>query len=221
MITDRKHKNEMRNSLDRPRKKSDTVIMEVVSDSERRHFIVPYDEWALIEQWYCNEDVSSDYLLKIRNGINSYRIIRLNKQVSELCVIKPSHSSIVSKNVYHILFSRVPGMIKFTVPFSIALLFWVLIGIVSIFKPVSVTQPAVKLTSIAFILFLLLNLQFAVFKGLAASKNKYEAFTSDNEEAITDTLIFNMGLLLLFLIIGIQNIINLFKSILTYMNIIA
>lgn len=208
-------------SVKEVRKKTGNVILEVTWKSEQKRFVIPYKEWLLIEKWYCSNESTDDYLLKLRDSNESYRIVRLNKEISQMRILEISHSSIVKKNISHILFSSIPGPVKFIVPLCIVLILWGIMGIVSLIQPVDIIGAATKLTSLVFVLFLLLNIQFGIIKTIEALKNKYEAFIYDNEEYLPDTLIFNTALLLLFVVVGPRNIISLIKALLNYISLIT
>jgi len=62
----------------------ENVIFEILTGEELRRFIIPYEEWTLIYQWYCDQSNHDDYLLKLDGEGESCRIIRLDKKISEI-----------------------------------------------------------------------------------------------------------------------------------------
>jgi hypothetical protein len=196
----------------------ENVIFEILTGEELRRFIIPYEEWTLIYQWYCDQSNHDDYLLKLDGEGESCRIIRLDKKISEIRATELTRLYLLSRNISHILMYTIPGSMKFTVPLLISAIIWILTGIISLIKggegTNDIINAAVRLSSLAFILFLLLNIQFAIIRIINAACNKYDALLYDDEGYITDSLIFHTVLNSIVVIVGMANIVNLVKLVL-------
>jgi hypothetical protein len=199
------------------------VVFEILAGEELRRFIIPYDEWMVVHKWYCDPSITEDYLLRLDGDGESCRIIRLDKKISEIRVIELTRSYLISRNISHILMYSIPGAMKFTVPLIISAAIWILTGLFSLIKgsesagaegAANFVELAVKLSSLAFVLFLLLNIQFAIIRIINAVSNKYDALLYDDDAYFTDSLVFHSALTFIVVVIGVQNIVNIIKGIL-------
>jgi hypothetical protein len=210
-----KGKDEMKRDVTR---QPDDVVLEVTTqEGEIRRFIVPYKEWMIIKEWYCDPSLTSDYYLVSNNPQEPYTISRLDKKVSEIKAWSMTPSSTVSKSIASILVSAVPGGIRFFVAFFISLAIWGLFGLILLIKGsevnIEMLSPAMKITSIIFGVFLLLNLLCMVLNIIDILKNKYRALLYENDTPVTYTFIFNFILLAFFTFNNPVSIFNLIKKI--------
>jgi len=187
------------------------ILLEVVTDSGSRCFIIPYKEWLIIKEWYCDTSSTNDYYLTLDSSNGHYSIVRLDKKISEIRVHELTHSSTLSKNLRYILLSAVPRGMKFITAFLINLAMWAAFGIFALIKGAEINKELVfqimKLTSVIFVIFMLFNIEFIIIKIVDISKHKYKAFITENEGSFAGTLVFNFTLLFFFALIGTENVI--------------
>jgi hypothetical protein len=80
------------------------------------------------------------------------------------------------------------------------------------------TAPVMKLTTVIFIVFLLLNVEALIIKAVDIARNKYKAFLSESDTPFADTLAFNLIALGVFALIGTEGIINLIARVISYLD---
>jgi hypothetical protein len=213
-----KGKGEMKRELTN---QSDDMVLEVITQGgEIRRFIVPYKEWMIIKEWYCDSSLTNDYYLISDSPQEPYTITRLDKKVSEIKAWSLTPSSTLSKNIASILLSAIPGGMRFYVAFFISLAIWGLFGVILLIKGIEINiemlSPAMKLTSIIFGAFLLFNLQFMVLRIVETVRHKHRALLDEMGTPVTHTLIFNFILLAFFTFNNPVSIFNLIKNIWSY-----
>lgn len=185
---------------------SSRVLLEVATVNEKKRYIVSIEEWANIRDWYYDNDNKEDHLMTLDENIDSYTLVRLTKGVIELKVWEVNRLDILLKNIWNLMITPVPRIIRFFTAFFLAVLVWPVVVPLSFITHQELTESArelaTNLTSIIFLVFLLFNLIFLIFKTVDAFISKYRAFFKKQETFIMDTLIFNLGLLALFSAIG-------------------
>jgi hypothetical protein len=198
------------------------VVLQVTSGGQKSRYVIPYEEWVSIRNWYDDRFQREDYLLTLDDNIESYTLVRLNKETSELKVWEISRLMILTKNIGYILVSQVPLIIRFFTAFIIALVVWPIVAPISFIKFQEFTPEAIslatRLTSLVFIVFLLFNLLYAVFRTVDASLNRFKAFIQWETAFITDTLAFNILLLFIFTSIGGEKLVDIAISFWNYVN---
>ncbi|MDD4494351.1 MAG: hypothetical protein PHV32_08405 [Eubacteriales bacterium] len=185
---------------------SSRVLLEAAAANEKKRYIISTEEWANIKDWYYDKENKEDYLMTLDENLDSYTLVRLTKGVIELRVWEVTRLDILMKNIWNLMITPVPRIIRFFTAFFLAVLVWPVVVPISFITHQELTesakQLATNLTSVIFLVFLLCNLIFLIFKTVDAFISKYRAFFKKQETFIMDTLIFNLGLLALFSAIG-------------------
>lgn len=198
------------------------VVLQVTAGGQKSRYVVPYEEWLSIKKWYYDSSQEDDYLLTLDDNVESYTLVRLNKDTSELKVWEISRAMIFMKNVGYVLLSPVPLVIRFFTAFFLALVIWPVVAPISFIKFQEFTPSAIslatRLTSLVFIVFLLFNLLYAIFRAVDASINRFKPFIHREDAFITDTLAFNLLFLALFTSIGGENLVKFAENFWNYIN---
>lgn len=201
----------------------ENIVIEVASEEELRRYVIPFDEWALIKEWYRDPSNTDDYYITLADSEESCRIIRLDKKSLEIRALGLSQGSVVSKNISYILFSPLHRALKFGTAFLISMTIWIMFILIALVRGAKLTheftQPVMKLTTVVFIVFLLLNIEAGIIKVVDIAKNKFKAFMSENETPFTDTLIFNFVLLAIFSFCKVEGIISFMKKIIDFLGV--
>jgi len=201
------------NSLKSP---VDEVVMEVIEGDETRCFIVPYKEWLIIKEWYSNPANSNDYYLIMDDGENPCTIVRLDRKISAVRAHELSQAAILYKNITYILSSSLPKGMRFLTALCISLAILGAFSLAMLIKGAAVSleslAPVMKLSTIIFFIYLLLNLEFAVIKILETIRDKYGVFTGPGETSLPGALVLNIVLLCLFAFNSPESIISFIKS---------
>lgn len=201
----------------------ENIVIEVTSEEDLRRYVIPFDEWALIKEWYRDPSRTDDYYITLAGSEESCRIIRLDKKSLEIRALGLSQGSVVSKNISYILFSPLHRLLKFSTAFLISMTIWIIFVLIALVRGAKLTyeftQPVMKLTTVVFIVFLLLNIEAGIIKVVDIAKNKFKAFMSENETPFTDTLIFNFVLLAIFSFCKVEGIIRFMKKIIDYLGV--
>lgn len=189
------------------------VIMEVQSEQDVRRYAISQEEWLRIENWYSSPDISEDYVLKLSEPGQGVRVVRLDKKIFEVSAVKLNPSLILTRNLQYLLLSKIPSSVRFIIPFMLSILLWSILGVLSLFREgFDLIASASRLTFLTFLIFLLVLTGLAVLRVFEILKDKCEAFTFEHDGRITDTLIFNAGLLIIFIIIQPHKIVQIFLS---------
>ncbi len=203
-------------------KSNSRVLLEVAAANEKKRYVVSIEEWTNIKNWYYDDSIREDYLLTLDESDESYMMVRLTKGNTEIRVWEINRLGILSKNLWNLLITPVPRIMRFFSAFFIAALIWPIVVPISFFVHQELTESALKLatnlTSVIFLVFLLANIIFFIFKIVDALLNRYRAFYIRQETFIMDTLIFNLVLLGIFSAIGGNGIIKAALSIWDYVN---
>lgn len=198
------------------------VVLQVTAGGQKNRYVIPYEEWVSIKDWYYDRSQRDDYILTLDDNIESYTLVRLNKDTSEIKVWEISRVMIFMKNLTLVLLSPVPLIIRFFTAFFIALVVWPVVAPISFIKFQEFTEGAIslatRLTSLVFIVFLLFNLLYAIFRTVDASLNRFKAFIRKEEVFITDTLVFNLFFLALFAAVGGENLVKFAQNFWNYIN---
>lgn len=198
------------------------VLMEVSSGNEKRRYVVTSAEWAAIKEWYYDNENRDDYLITLDETEESYTLVRLNKGSTEIKIWEINRLNIFFKNLLNILKSPVPKIIRFTTAFFLAFLVWPIIVPISFILHQQLTASslalAINLTSVIFLVFMLFNVIYFIFKAVDSLVSKYKAFLKQEEPFIMDTLLFNAALLLIFTVLGGEKLVQAAVSLWEYAN---
>lgn len=198
------------------------VLMEVSSESEKRRYVVTGAEWTAIKEWYYDNNNREDYLLTLDETEESYTLVRLNKGTTEIKVWEINRVNIFMKNLWTILKSPVPRIIRFTTAFFLAFLVWPITVPISFILHQQLTPSSLKLatnlTSVIFMVFLLFNVIYFIFKAVDSLVSRYKAFLRHEETFVMDTLLFNATLLIIFTVLGGEKLVKIAISIWEYAN---
>jgi hypothetical protein len=198
------------------------VVLQVTAGGQQGRYVIPYEEWLSIKDWYYDRSQRDDYLLTLDDNVESYTLVRLNKDTSELKVWEINRVMIFTKNLFFVLLSPVPLIIRFFTAFFVALVIWPVVAPISFIKFQEFTAGAIslatRLTSLVFIAFLMFNLLYAIFKVVDASIYRFKAFIRKEDTFITDTLAFNLFFLALFAAIGGENLVKFAENFWNYIN---
>lgn len=198
------------------------VLMEIKVSGESHRYVISFDEWQLIKQWYYDEANNENYTLTLDDSVDSFAIVRLNKLTTEIRVWELSRTSVFLKNLYSVLAAPVPGIIRFFTSFFITVLAWPIIAAVSFIQKTDLTDNALSLgtniTSLIFVTFLLFNLLHMVFRIFDSIINRYRAFIRKEEGFITDTVAFNVAMLILFVNLGGDKLVQLAEELWNYVS---
>lgn len=182
------------------------VLLEIAGLNEKKRYVVSIEEWKNIKEWYYDDSIREDYLLTLDESDDSYMMVRLTKGNTEIRVWEINRLEILGKNLGNLLITPVPRIMRFFSAFFIAALVWPIVVPISFFVNQKLTESALELatnlTSVIFLVFLLANIIFFIFKIVDALLNRYRAFYIRQETFIMDTLIFNAALLGVFSAIG-------------------
>lgn len=189
------------------------VVMEVQSEQHVRRYAISQEEWQRIEKWYSSPDITEDYVLKLNDAAHGVRVVRLDKKILEVSAVKLNPSRVISRSLQYLLLSKIPAGARFMIPLVLSILIWSILGVLSLFREeFDLIVSASRLTFLTFLLFLLILAGLAAFRTLALLKDKCEAFTFEPDGRITDTFLFNVALLLLFMMIQPHTIVQWFLS---------
>lgn len=198
------------------------VLMEVSTESEKRRYVVTPNEWAAIKDWYYDNNNRDDYLITLDETEESYTLIRLNKGTTEIKVWEINRVNVLFRNLWNILKSPVPRVMRFFTAFFLALLAWPIIVPISFVLHQQLTasslELAINLTSVIFLVFMLFNVIYFIFKAVDALVSKYRAFLRHEDPFVMDTLLFNATLLLIFTAIGGEKLVQAAVSLWEYAN---
>ncbi|MDD4188546.1 MAG: hypothetical protein PHX37_00475 [Eubacteriales bacterium] len=198
------------------------VLMEVSTESEKRRYVVTSGEWASIKEWYYDNNNRDDYLITLDESEESYTLVRLNKGATEIKVWEINRLNVLFKNLWNILKSPVPRIIRFTTAFFLAFLVWPVIVPISFIMHQQLTPSAldlaINLTSVIFLVFMLFNVIYFIFKAVDSLVSKYKAFLKHEEPFVMDTLLFNAALLLLFTVLGGEKLVQAAVNLWEYAN---
>ncbi len=196
------------------------VVVQVSSTGTTKRYVLPYEEWILVKKWYYDRDNREDYLLTVDDSEESYTLVRLNKETSELKVWEINRVNVFLKNVVHVITSPVPLVIRFFTAFFLALAIWPVVAPISFIMYQEFSESALslatRLTVLVFGVFLMFNILFAVFKAVDVSINRYKTFVTVEKAFITDTVAFNLLLLVLFVMIGGNGIVGMAEGLWNY-----
>ncbi len=202
------------------------VVLEVASAAGVKRYVISSEEWGRIKDWYYDDNRREDYLLTLDDAADSFTLVRLTKDSIEIRVWEASRIAVLIKNITYLCTVPVPRLIRFFTAFFLVAVSWPLIIALSFIKNTSteildskVIALGSKITSLVFLLFLLFNLLYAVFKIVESSLYRYRAFVHSNESFITDTLIFNLVMLFLFVSLGGDGLIMAVEKIWKYIGI--
>ena len=202
------------------------VVLEVASAAGVKRYVISSEEWGRIKDWYYDDNRREDYLLTLDDAADSFTLVWLTKDSIEIRVWEASRIAVLIKNITYLCTVPVPRLIRFFTAFFLVAVSWPLIIALSFIKNTSteildskVIALGSKITSLVFLLFLLFNLLYAVFKIVESSLYRYRAFVHSNESFITDTLIFNLVMLFLFVSLGGDGLIMAVEKIWKYIGI--
>ncbi len=183
-----------------------SVVLEVISNGNKSRYVIPFSEWKQIKSWYYDDEFKEDYLLTLDDAVDSYTMVRLNKATSEIRVWEISRMAVLTKNAGYIFKSFVPRIIRFFTAFFIAVLMWPVLIAVSFLQKTDLTVSALamgtRITTLIFTIFLLFNLLYVIFKAVDVFLHKYRAFVVEEEAFLTDTVAFNLLVLIVFFSLG-------------------
>lgn len=196
------------------------VLMEVSSENEKRRYVVKPAEWAAIKEWYYDNSNRNDYLITLDETEESYTLVRLTKGSTEIKVWEVNRINVFFKNLWSILKSPLPKILRFSTAFFLAFLVWPIIVPISFVLHQQLTASAlalaINLTSVIFMVFMLFNVIYFIFKAVDSLVSKYKAFLRQEEPFIMDTLLFNIVLLLIFSSLGGEKLVKAVISLWDY-----